>query len=69
MSIDEFADVVQKGLDCGIVNHSNIYKLKNYSQFVNFITGIRNRFLNEFSAYTNRGEFGMVDGEALFVGN
>merc|ERR1719499_1373248 len=64
----DFGKTVQSGLDTPIVNHGNIRQLAKYSVWVHFITQLRSRFLEEFEAACHSGDFGMVDGEALFVG-
>lgn len=64
----DFGDTVQSGLDQPIVNHSNIRELAKYSDWVHFVAQLRGNFLQEFDIACARGDFGMVDGEALFVG-
>lgn len=64
----DFAGTVQSGLDQPIVNHANIRDLAPHSDWVAFVTQLRSRFLEEFEVACKQGDFGRVDGEALFVG-
>lgn len=69
VDFDNMTKVFEQGVECPIVNHSDIRRLAKYSKWVRFIAGIRNHFMNTFDEYAKRGDMGRVDGEALFVGS
>jgi len=59
-------DILELGVQEGIPPHARVVELRQYSSFVNFIVGVRNGFLNEFSK--RKDDLTKIDGEGLFGG-